>query len=628
MLSPPCTYPSSIGDDCCNRSIFDFIVVGAGSAGSAVAARLSEVENWNVLLLEAGSDPPMTSEVPRYYRSLVKSDIDWDYNTIRERGLFNGLIGRVNRWPRGRVMGGTSTMSAMLYIRGSRRDFDNWAADGNVGWSWPEVLPYFKKSEDMRSVAVIQQFNMEYYHGRGGPVTISRFSKDHTMTNLILEAGKELELSALVDVNAAQMLGFTSPNYGLVRGGERLNMARAFLNPIKTRKNLFVIKNAFVSRVLICPSTKRAYGVEYFFKNERVPRTVKAAREVILCAGTIGSAKILLLSGVGPKCELEDKGIASIQNLQVGRNLIDHLMFPGMPVTLDFGGDDPPQTPLDILDETYEYITRRTGPLSTVGLYELMAFLSVDEEELPEIQLLFVYGMKNTTGEVEDFYKSIGLEEDLFLQIAELHAANNLLVPVPVLLRPKSRGTLRLKSRNPKDQPLIDTGYLSDPADLENMMLSIRYVQKLLDTVVMDKANATLRKIEYPGCCNIPDDSESYWACALSHLAGTNHDQVGTCKMGPLSDPRAVVDPMLRVIGIKGLRVADCSIIPTPPTGNTLAIAVMIGEKAADMIKMQWVPGFISTTTLAPFEQQNTSSSPAPELGFTSGSLFNSNLNV
>ncbi|KAK9511950.1 hypothetical protein O3M35_000507 [Rhynocoris fuscipes] len=545
----------------------------------------------------------MTSEVPRFYASLIKSDIDWDFTTRRERGLFNGLIKRKNRWPRGKVMGGTSTMGTMQYVRGDRRDYDNWAAEGNIGWSWYDVLPYFKKSEDMRNILVINQFTSYIHHGEGGPLTLSRFTYEPSFTQLILDAAKELNYLKNIDYNGIHMTGFSSPNYGTIRGGERLNTARAFLSPVKSRKNLFVIKHAFVSRVLICPSTKRAYGVEYFYKNEKVPRTVKASREVILSAGTVGSTKILLLSGVGPKAEVEDKGIVSIQNLAVGRNLIDHVQFPGLPVTVDIDVDDK-RTPLDILDQTYEYLTRRTGPLAAIGLWAIRGYISIDDDEHPDILLHFLRGKAgriNRTNDILQFYKNIGIEEDLFLQIKEMNYDKNMILPIPTILTPGSRGSIKLKSRNPHDMPLINSSYLSEPCDLEYMLLGIRFVKRFLETNAMAKVNATLRFIQYPGCCNIPDDTEEYWVCALSHIAGTAHNQIGTNKMGPCSDPRAVVDPMLRVIGIKGLRVADSSIIPSPISGSTLAIAIMIGEKAADMIKEQWIPGFVPSHTVPPY---------------------------
>uniref|UniRef100_A0A0A9WCM3 Glucose dehydrogenase [acceptor] n=1 Tax=Lygus hesperus TaxID=30085 RepID=A0A0A9WCM3_LYGHE len=210
ILAAPCTYPPDVGGDCQDGMVFDFIIVGAGSAGSVVASRLSEIADWNILVLEAGSDPPMTTDVPYYYLNLQKSDIDWSFTTRREKGLFNGLMGRVNRWPRGKVLGGTSTMNAMLYARGSRRAFDNFAAEGNVGWSFSDVLPYFKKSEDMRDMFILNNPLSAMYHAREGPLTLSRLGEgEQNIIKLLREAGTELGYPPNCDVNGVSSTGFT-----------------------------------------------------------------------------------------------------------------------------------------------------------------------------------------------------------------------------------------------------------------------------------------------------------------------------------------------------------------------------------------------------------------------------------
>lgn len=346
-----------------------------------------------------------------------------------------------------------------------------------------------------------------------------------------------------------------------------------------------------MTKVIICPETKRAYGIEYLYKNEKVARFLRASREVILCAGAIGTPKLLLQSGIGPKKDLENLNIYVIQNLQVGKNLHDHVMFPGITVTLN--GGEPPVTPLDVLDDGYEYLTRRGGRFASIGITQMLAFMSADDDDDPDLMFHFQYGRANDTEMIPPFFKGLGMDESLMVQFLEMNAESDLLLPIPILLNPKSRGDITLRSNNPRDFPVITTGYMEDPVDMEYMLMGIRTVERLIKTSAMVAANASLQLLQFDGCCRIAPDSDEYWACALSHLAGTYHDQGGTCKMGPSSDCQAVVDPLLRVYGVKGLRVADLSILPSPVSGPTLATAIMIGEKVSDIIKAQWIPGYV-----------------------------------
>lgn len=571
---------------CSMPTTFDFIVVGGGTAGSVIAARLSEVAKWNVLLLEAGGDPPLTSDIPGFHWNLLRSDIDWEFKTERERGLFNGYMGRVNRWPRGKVLGGSSSLSSMLYVRGMAKEFDNLASIGVSGWSYPEVLKYFKRTEDMRDLSILNSPAASVLHARGGPMTLSRFGERELIMDIIEKAGAEMGHPSNFDINGANLAGFATRNQGTIRNGERLNTAKAFLNPVKKRKNLYVIKHAFVSKLQICHKTKRAFAVEYYYRNEKVPRFAHVSKEIILSAGTVGTPKILILSGVGPKNHLEELNIIIEKDLAVGLNLQDHLMFPGVPITLNTGLEA--RTPLDVLDHAYEYLTRRTGPLARIGATEVLGYLNVYGDDTPDILLQFLFFIANETENLLDFMKGIGVEEDIYLQYHALNKRSDLLIPLPTLLHPKSRGHIRLKSSDFDDTPIIRTGYLNNLFDLDAMLLAIRTVQSLAMTKPMKLFNASVEFLTFPGCCGLELDSDPYWACAISHLAGTAHNQVGTCRMGSCLDPTSVVDEALKVIGINGLRVADSSIIPKAQSALPLATTIMIGEKVSDMIKTDW----------------------------------------
>ncbi|CAH1404137.1 unnamed protein product [Nezara viridula] len=590
LLEAPCSYPYDMGGECRRSTIFDFIVIGGGTAGAVLAARLSEIADWNVLLIEAGNDPEMTSAVPYFFQNLLRTKMDWNFVTVPEKGLYNGLMGRVNRWPLGKALGGTSSIGQMLYIRGCSRDFDNIAAAGNVGWASEDVTPYFLKSEDMTDMILLQSEGNREYHARGGPLKLGRFSYLAPISVLIQNVSTDIGYPRNYDINGISQAGFMAPMTGTVLTGERLNTAKAFINPIKHRKNLFVIKHGYVYKILICPKTSRAYGIQYMYRNEQMGRTLRASREIIVCAGTVGSAKLMMLSGVGPKNELELLGIYCVKNLRVGRNLIDSVQFPGAPIVLDFG--DSTQTTLCELDEAYEYLTRRTGLLASIGATELIGMINLDTDESPDVSMQFMHIIVNDSFLLQDFLKNLGVTDEIASQYLALTYNRNILIPFIKLLHPRSRGTVRLRSDNMDDMPLIETRYLEHSKDFNTIMWGIKYVEKMLSNEMFKRYNATMKYLEMAGCCGIKRGTDHYWACAMSHLAGTGYDPIGTCKMGPSDDPTAVVDHQLRVYGIKGLRVADASIIPTSVTGPPLASVIMIAEKAADMIKMQWISDY------------------------------------
>lgn len=585
LLAAPCTYSTDVGNICHPDNVFDFIVVGAGTSGSIVASRLSEVATWNILLLEAGADPIMSSDVPAFHLELQKTDMDWQYITEKDPGMYNGFMSNVNRWPRGKVLGGTSTINAMLYMRGNRRDYDNWASEGNLGWSYEDVLPLFKKTEGMRDMVILSTNVASRFHGTQGPWVVSRIGSEEKIIPIILNSSLELGFASNLDLSVSQT-GFTYPNHGNIRTGERLNAAKAFLNPLKKRKNLFVIKRAYVTKVEICPATKRAYAVHYYYKKEKVLRTVKASREIILCGGAVETPKLLMLSGVGPKKHLQEMTVPIIQEAWSGYNLQDHVMFLGAPIALQ--GVSVPYDPLRRIDEIYEYLSRRAGPLATIGASEVIGMVNMDEDDLPDALIFFIFAPKQDKFVLTKFMKNQGLKEDILRKFREINADYDLLLPIPVILHPKSRGLIQLKSTDPCDPPKIRPNYLTEPDDLKSMLQAIRFIERFASTEVMKQHCASLRPLDLPGCCELEPFSDQYWACAMSHLAGTFYDPVGTVRMGPEKICESVVDPLLRVKGIKGLRVGDLSIMPYIITGTTSAAAVMIGEKISDILKLQW----------------------------------------
>ncbi|XP_063238653.1 glucose dehydrogenase [FAD, quinone]-like [Bacillus rossius redtenbacheri] len=584
---------------------YDFVVVGAGTAGSVVAARLSEVGNWRVLLLEAGGDPTFTSEIPSLFHRTQGTEVDWGFQTEPQEKACLGMEGRRCRWPRGKALGGSSVINSLLYVRGNRRDYDRWEAMGNPGWGYEDLLGYFKKSEDIRDVELAEEEGDSpprysgRYHAKGGPQSLERSPTRTPIVDGLVEAVKELGYK-IRDVNGESQTGFTL-QHNTARGGRRWNAAKAFLAPAKNRKNLHVSKNSYVTKILIDEESRIAYGVD-FHKNEE-PFTVRARKEVILCSGSIKSPQILMLSGIGPVEHLAEMGIPLVKDLRVGENLQDHLQFLGP--TVMFNRSNPQRLdPVKVLDDTYHFFIHGGGPLSSLDILQFQGFVSTKyanedghtpgssdgtDPDYPDIQFQHVrYPFEDADGtrtmsDVSGFRREI---HDAVLGAPNSEA--EIYVALPFLQRPRSRGSIRLRSPDPLDDPLIDPRYLSHPHDVATLVEGIRIATRLAETRAMREGfEAQVSRTKIPGC---PGDhgSDEYWACAVRHVATTTYHPAGTCKMGPPTDQEAVVDPRLKVYGVRGLRVADCSIMPRIVTGNTNAPAMMIGEKAADMIKEDW----------------------------------------
>ncbi len=524
---------------------FDYVVVGAGSAGCVLAARLSEDPKTRVLLLEAGgSDRHMLVRTPGLVGLLWRTRFDWTFHTAPQEGLG----GREMHWPRGKCLGGTSSINYMVYMRGHRDNYDAWRAAGNEGWGYDDVLPYFKKSEDNARGA-------DAFHGVGGPLHVSDIA-GNPMNDLLVEATQDvLGAQPNRDFNGATQDG-VGRFQATVRGGRRWSTAVAYLEPARSRPNLVVETDALVLGIDV--EKGRATGVRYAQAGKT--HTARAAREVIVSGGAIGSPHVLLLSGIGPADELRAAGVEVVHDLPgVGKNLQDHLMV-GIGYR-DKAGIAGNIGPLGLLGWLAQYALTRKGPLAS-NVAEAGGFIrSSPDLPRPDLQLHFV-----AAGSAQESF-----DKETF------QPKGRAFTVLPTLLYPKSRGEIRLASKDPARHPRIDPRYLTEEDDVRVLLLAQRIARRITRSRVLDHCR---------GECLVPvleSDDEPTMREQMRRRVSTVFHPVGTSKMG--SDAAAVVDAKLRVRGVDGLRVVDASIMPTIVGGNTNAPTIMIAEKAADLIR-------------------------------------------
>ncbi|XP_072934794.1 glucose dehydrogenase [FAD, quinone]-like [Epargyreus clarus] len=568
---------------------YDFVIVGAGSAGSVLANRLSENPDWQILLLEAGPDENVLSEVPVLFPTLQTSSLDWQFVTEPSDKYCLSMIDTRCKWPRGKVLGGSSVLNAMLYIRGNKRDYDNWEAMGNPGWSYSDVLQYFLRSEDMR----IPEYQNDAYHSTGGPISVEYFGYEHPITRNILEAGQQLGYNIL-DVNGMFQTGFTR-SHATIRDGLRCSTAKGYLRPAGRRQNLQISTHSVVEKVLI-DEFQRAYGVK--FTKHGDSRIVRAKREVILSAGALQSPQLLMLSGIGDSEHLKELGIHPIVNLPgVGRNLQDHVAMGGHSFLFDNPYTNGTEYCFNLntamsFGNLIDFAVHKKGVLYSMIEAEAMAFVNTKyqdpAEDYPDIQLFIAPTADNLDGGLFG-KRANGLTDETYAELYEDILYESSFSIVPLLLRPKSRGYIKLKDANPFSPPLIYPNYYSEPDDVAVIVEGARIVQELVNQPALQALNARPNPNRNPGCAEHALMSYEHLECQARHHSLTIYHPVGTCAMGPVDIPGTVVDARLKVHGVRNLRVVDGSIMPTIVSGNTNAPIIMIGEKASDMIKEDWV---------------------------------------
>ncbi|XP_014247170.1 glucose dehydrogenase [FAD, quinone] [Cimex lectularius] len=562
---------------------YDFIVVGGGSAGSVVANRLSANKEWSVLLLEAGGQESIITDVPILSLYLHGSNYDWKYKTEPGTTACQAMKGKRCCWTRGKVIGGSSVLNTMLYVRGNRRDFDHWEALGNPGWGYRDVLPYFLKSEDQRNPYLARN----KYHATGGFLTVDDAPWLTPLGIAFLQAGEEMGYEIL-DINGEKQTGFALYQF-TTRRGMRVSAAKAFLNPIRLRKNLNIALGTFVTKVLIDQATKRAYGVEYIRGGKK--GVALARKEVILSAGAVNSPQLLMLSGVGPKEHLQQHRIpVLVDSPGVGENVMDHIAVGGMAFLIDYQISLVMNRLVNV-NSALRYAVSGQGPLtSSVGL-ETVAFITTKygnkSDDWPDIEFMLTSASTNSDGG-SNVKRAHCLTDEFYNEVFGEINNKDVFGVFPMMLRPKSRGRIKLKSSNPLHYPLIYHNYLTHPEDVAVLREGVKAALAFAETAAMKRFGARFHRKPVPGCKQYPLFTDSYWDCYIRQYTMTIYHMSGSCKMGPVDDPYAVVDPSLRVYGVQNLRVIDASIMPQITSGNINAPVIMIGEKGADMIVDFW----------------------------------------
>uniref|UniRef100_A0A646QF74 Glucose dehydrogenase n=1 Tax=Hemiscolopendra marginata TaxID=943146 RepID=A0A646QF74_9MYRI len=561
---------------------YDYIIIGSGFGGSVVANRLSGNLEHNVLLLEAGSKDNVTAHVPILSTTLINGGYDWKYETVPQKMACHGSSNNICKLVSGKVVGGSSVLDLMGYFRGHKEDFDKWEKLGNPGWSYDDVMPFFKKSENYRMDGECVESE---FHGCGGDLFIGPLPEgaEGEETKYLMEGAKEMGLEE-IDYDGRTQVGVSRCHFTM-RNGVRQSAATAFLRPVKERPNLHISLDSLVHKIIIDSETKTATGVQ-FEKDGKIIE-VKAKKEVILSAGVYSSPKILMLSGIGPKEELEKFKIPLIADLPgVGQNLLEKISSF---VIFTTGKTFSEERENVISTPTIKEWNKGTGLMaSSSGMDAVALMRSKYADKNSELaDLLILYQSFPLYATTEPFFKAaFGYGDEFWANHFIPYVNKEIGILHPIVLLPKSKGSVTIRSSDPHDLPVIDPNIYEDERDMKVLSEGVRMASEFINTTLFKKNKFYIGKPLKDECEEFGDPlSDEHTACFLKYSTTTKWCACCSNKMGPESDPMAVVDHRLRVRGIKNLRIADASVMPQQYSALPGAGVIMIGEKAAHMIK-------------------------------------------
>lgn len=492
-------------------------------------------------------------QIPPLFESIQGTQHDWQFYAESDSACQAYVDGCY--WPRGRLLGGSSSLNAMLYVRGTKRNFDRWAELGNPTWDYEHVLKYMKKSEANENPEFVKYKNGRY-HSDDGPIRISRTGELRPLAKIFIDAAQEIGINYVNDINADVNLGIFHPQ-SFISNGRRQSAAKAFLVPAKNRTNLHIIKNAHVQKILI-DDNNVVTGVEFKYKNNQV-HTATVQKEVILSAGAVSSPQILMLSGVGPKNHLEQHKIEVKYDSAVGKNLLDHIMVP---VYFQFHRCTAvKESPTQLLDALYNLAIHNSGPLSRTDAIQLLAMINTaNRTDEPDIEPHMIFFERGSNLALQSHLKSQRMDSDIADALLQANANGELVIIWLALLQPKSVGFIELKSSSPDDKPRIVPNYFQNDEDMRTMIRAIKQQLSLTKTAAFRKHAGTFVRLPLNECNKLEYMSDEYWRCYSRFMSSTVYHPVGTSKMGTDYDRDAVVDSRLKVRGVQGLRQIDAGI--------------------------------------------------------------------
>uniref|UniRef100_A0AAR5PCZ0 Glucose-methanol-choline oxidoreductase N-terminal domain-containing protein n=2 Tax=Dendroctonus ponderosae TaxID=77166 RepID=A0AAR5PCZ0_DENPD len=558
----------SNSDSALDHGTYDFIIVGSGSAGGVLVNRLTEVENFTVLLLEAGAEDPVISQVIGLYSYMLSSSCDWGYYTTPQTDAFLANTDRTRPYYRGKVMGGSSTVNGDVNTRGNSQNYDKWVELGIEGWSYEDCLPYFEKMESADFSVDID----EDYHGYDGPVHVNVAEDTPILTEEMINAFIELGKTE-GDFNGADQF-VVSRVQALIDNKTRSGTAHSYIRPILNRTNLVVSLESLATKILI--SDKVATGIEFWKNGTKYSAT--ARKEVILSAGVFNSPQLLMLSGIGPKEELDKYNIDTIVDLPVGKNLMDHAYYEGIFYRSNYTFYN------NTMLENLELWDNKKRPLTIAESFQAITFYNVNgnTSEAADIEVLLsgppsngpTHGEMYTNASYTAVFDVLNTYTDISLPLT--------------LLQPKSVGEITLASADPRDFPSINPKYFSDSDDLETLYKAVEIVRNLENTTAFQRLGIEPIILDLPDCdADYEKLSKDWWICSIQYLTTAGLHAVGTTRMGNNSET-SVVSSELKVHGISNLRVVDAGVFPYPISGHTSTPVMMVGEKAAELIKNEY----------------------------------------